>query len=370
VVVATTSGLEVLDGKSGAELVHVDDGSGSGGVAPGKVFGFQNTPLITDDPDGSIGITVAGYFAIAGSPNHDVQGMVQHFTVNDSTGRLINEFGSWPQFHHDATLSGYTGKPKTQPAACNISPAALGGYLTVASDGGVFAFGGQQYCGSTGSVSLNEPIVGMSMSPDHGGYWLVGADGGVFALGAPFYGSAVGVGLKEPVVGMAATPDRAGYWLVGADGGVFTYGDAQYFGSSAGAPNQRVGIASSLDGQGYWEVTSNGTVHAFGDAGFFGDTSHLPLDAPIVGITPDPATGGYWLVASNGGVFSFNAPFFGVTGPIPLNRPIVGMQATDDGGGYWIVAADGGVFTYGDAPYEGSDAQKALNRPVVGIVGY
>ncbi|HEX3795048.1 MAG TPA: PQQ-binding-like beta-propeller repeat protein [Acidimicrobiales bacterium] len=368
VVVATTGGLEVLDGRTGAELVHADDGSGDAGVAPGKVFGFQNSPLITDDPDGSIGITVAGYFAIAGSPDHDVQGMVQHFTVNDSSGRSVSEFGGWPQFHHDPTLSGYTGKPTAQPTGCLISPAALGGYLTVASDGGVFAFGDQPYCGSTGSVALNEPIIGMSMSPDHGGYWLAGADGGVFAFGVPFYGSAADMRLDKPIVGLAATPDGAGYWLVAGDGGVFTYGDAQYFGSAVG--QRVVGMASSLDGQGYWEVTANGAVYAFGDAGYFGGVGQLHLAAPIVDITPDPATGGYWLIASNGGVFSFDAPFFGATGPIPLNRPIVGMQATDDGGGYWIVAADGGVFTYGDAPYEGSDAQQALNRPIVGIVGY
>ena len=48
-----------------------------------QVYGFQNSPLITADPNGSIGITVAGYFAIAGTPY--VQGMVQHFEVSDSS---------------------------------------------------------------------------------------------------------------------------------------------------------------------------------------------------------------------------------------------------------------------------------------------
>ncbi len=81
VIVPTTAGLEILDGKTGAELIHVDDGSGNGGVAAGQVYGFQNSPLVTDDPDGAIGITVAGYFAVPDSPDHDVQGMVQHFTV-------------------------------------------------------------------------------------------------------------------------------------------------------------------------------------------------------------------------------------------------------------------------------------------------
>ena len=50
-----------------------------------------------------------------------------------------------------------------------------------------------------------------------------------------------------------------------------------------------------------------------------------PLDKPIVGVAPDPATGGYWLVASDGGVFSFNAPFFGSLGGKHLDAPMVGM---------------------------------------------
>jgi hypothetical protein len=371
VIVATTRGIEILNGDTGAELIHVDDGSGDGDVQRGKVYGFQNTPLVTDDPDGLIGITVAGYSAVAGSPNHDVQGMVQHFIVRGSNGALADEVGGWPQFHHDPQLTGFAGTPAGHAPVCQNPPAASDGYLTVASDGGVFAFGGQNFCGSTGDIPLNQPVVGIGMSADRSGYWLAAADGGVFSFGLPFYGSTVGMHLDKPIVGMAATPDGQGYWLVGADGGIFAFGDAQYYGSAAWLPNQHVvGMASSIDGQGYWEVTAKGSVFTFGDAGFYGDAQRLHLAAPIVGITPDPVTGGYWLIAANGGVFSYNAPFFGSTGPIPLNRPVVGMVATDDGGGYWIAAADGGVFSYGDAPYLGSDGGKALNRPVIGIAGY
>jgi PQQ enzyme repeat len=371
VIVATTGGLEILDGTNGSVLVHVDDGSGNGGVAAGKTYGFQNTPLVTDDPDGSIGITVAGYFAIAGSPNHDVQGMVQHFTVNDSNGALADQAGGWPQFHHDPSLNGFTGTPATTLGGCQIPPAAFNGYLTVASDGGVFSFGGEKFCGSTGGVRLNRPVVGIAMSPDHGGYWLVGADGGVFSFGVPFYGSTGGLHLNKPIVGMAATPDGGGYWLVASDGGIFAFGDAPFYGSAASYPNQHVvGMAATPDGQGYWEVTANGDVFSFGDATYFGGAGKLHLAAHIVGITADPATGGYWLVAANGGVFAFNAPFLGATGPIPLDRPVVGMEATDDGGGYWIVAADGGVFSYGDAPFGGSVGGTRLNAPMVGIAGF
>jgi hypothetical protein len=35
------------------------------------------------------------------------------------------------------------------------------GYWLVASDGGIFAFGDAAFAGSTGSLTLNKPIVGM-----------------------------------------------------------------------------------------------------------------------------------------------------------------------------------------------------------------
>jgi hypothetical protein len=373
VIVATTAGLEILDGATGAEVAHVDDGSTQSnldGVCSGCVFGFQNAPLVTSDPDGHIGITVAGYFAVgtAGA----VQGMVQHFSVPGSNGALVGAARGWPQFHHDPGLSGFTGQPSTLPGGCQRPPASSNGYLTVASDGGVFTFGGQQFCGSTGSIKLNQPVVGIGQTPDQGGYWLVAADGGIFTFGgAQFYGSTGSIKLNKPIVGMAVTPDAKGYWLVAADGGIFTFGDAQFYGTAAVVPNQNVvGMAASPDGLGYWEVTSSGRVYAFGDAAFAGDASTYGLQRPIVGITADPVSGGYWLVGGDGGIFSFGAPFFGSTGNIRLNQPVVAMQATDDGGGYWFVAADGGIFSYGDAPFSGSTGNIRLNRPMVGMVGF
>ena len=58
----------------------------------------------------------------------------------------------------------------------------IAGYRLVASDGGIFSFGNQQFCGSTGAMRLNQPIVGMASTPTGGGYWLVAADGGIFSL--------------------------------------------------------------------------------------------------------------------------------------------------------------------------------------------
>ena len=44
----------------------------------------------------------------------------------------------------------------------------------------------------------------MAAAPTGGGYWLVASDGGVFSFGgAPFFGSMGGIRLVQPVVGMA-----------------------------------------------------------------------------------------------------------------------------------------------------------------------
>ena len=362
VIVPTIQGLKILDGRTGEVVAQVDDS--------GQIIGYQSAPLVTADPSGLIGITVAGYSALGSS--HAVQGVVRHFEVDGSTAALADESGAWPQFHHDAQLSGFVGGGNAL-GVCSRPAAAQNGYLTVASDGGIFAFG-QDFCGSTGSIALNKPVVGMAALPGHSGYWLVASDGGVFTYGgAGFYGSTGSLALNAPVVGMAATPDGKGYWLVASDGGIFSYGDAGFYGSAASVPGQDiVGLAATPDGLGYWEVSTTGRVFSFGDATPAGDIPSLGLhlNGSIVGITPDPVTGGYWLVGSDGGIFAFGAPFFGSTGDIHLNEPVVAMQSTGDGQGYWFVASDGGVFTYGDAPFRGSMGGQHLNRPMVGMEGF
>jgi hypothetical protein len=67
------------------------------------------------------------------------------------------------------------------------APSDGSGYRFVASDGGVFCFN-EPFAGSTGSIRLNEPIVGMAPS-GRNGYWLVSKDGGIFSFATPFFGS-------------------------------------------------------------------------------------------------------------------------------------------------------------------------------------
>ena len=162
----------------------------------------------------------------------------------------------------------------------SIKPIAAPGYWEVASDGGIFSYGGAQFYGSTGSLHLNAPIVGMAATPDDAGYWLLASDGGIFAFGdAIFYGSTGGMHLNAPIVAMAPTPDGAGYWLVASDGGIFAYGDATFYGSTGSLPLVKpiVGMASTIDGLGYWLVASDGGIFTYGDANFYGSTGGLPL---------------------------------------------------------------------------------------------
>jgi hypothetical protein len=361
IVASTTRGAEIFDGRSG-DVVW---------TAP--VLSFQNTPLVTADPDGSVGITVAGY----GSHNGVTQSGVFHYQVVGDAASRAAETGSWPMFHHDPQLTGNAGTPPVRAAsvrqACS-APLVPSGYWMAASDGGIFNFGDLPFCGSTGGIALAKPIVGVAGTSNGGGYWLVASDGGIFNFGnAAFHGSTGGVRLARPIVGMAPTSDGKGYWLVASDGGIFAFGDAKFYGSTGGVRlNQPVvAIAPTADNKGYWLVASDGGIFAFGDAKFHGSTGGVRLARPIVGMASTADSRGYWLVASDGGIFAFgDAKFLGSTGGVHLAKPIVAMHQTRDGLGYWMVASDGGVFNYGDARFHGSTGGVALARPVIGLAGY
>ena len=59
------------------------------------------------------------------------------------------------------------------------------------------------------------PIVGMAADAQTGGYWEVAADGGIFSFDAPFYGSTGSIRLNAPIVGMEASAGRRGLPLRG-----------------------------------------------------------------------------------------------------------------------------------------------------------
>ncbi len=243
------------------------------------------------------------------------------------------------------------------------------GYWLVASDGGIFAFGDAGFYGSTGSIRLNQPIVGMARTPSGQGYWLVASDGGIFAYGdAAFYGSTGSIRLNQPVVGMASTPSGRGYWLVASDGGIFAYGDAPFYGSTGSITlNQPItGMAVTASGGGYWMVGADGGIFAFGDGAFAG--SNPSVSSSAVGI--DGAVGsnfGYRITRSNGAVETYgSAGFYGQLSSAP-SAPVVDIEPTVRGQGYWLTSSTGAVYTFGDGYYYGSMAGTALNLPVVGM---
>ncbi|HUD16645.1 MAG TPA: hypothetical protein VMQ59_05245, partial [Acidimicrobiales bacterium] len=201
VLVPTTDGLVIYDGRSAQVVATL----GSGQV------GLQNSPMVTKDPNGTTGITIAGY-------NAQNAGVILHYEVAGSAGHSLGQ-RSWPMFHQNPQLTGTLNEPApghlNEPIVGMAATSNGQGYWNVASDGGLFAFGNAAFHGSMGGHPLNKPVVGMAATPTGHGYWEVASDGGLFAFGdAGFYGSTGNLTLNKPVVGMAATPDGKGYWEV------------------------------------------------------------------------------------------------------------------------------------------------------------
>ena len=78
VVVPTTEGAMVLDGRTGQVVTTIE-----------LSIGLQGSPLVTDDPNGTIGVTLAGY-------DGDNQGEVEHFEMPGSPGAGVDGPGRGP----------------------------------------------------------------------------------------------------------------------------------------------------------------------------------------------------------------------------------------------------------------------------------
>lgn len=93
VLVAGIAGLYVLDGRNGSIVHHVEG------------LRLQNSATVTADPDGSIGITIAG----AKSVKSGASGYVRHYKVTGTSGvTSVQTPGAWPMFHHDPQLTGFS----------------------------------------------------------------------------------------------------------------------------------------------------------------------------------------------------------------------------------------------------------------------
>jgi hypothetical protein len=271
-----------------------------------------------------------------------------------------------------ALIAGLTVLALPPRPAEALSLAPQYGYWLVASDGGIFAFGQAQFYGSTGSMKLVKPVVGMAATPTGKGYWLVASDGGIFAFGdAGFYGSTGAMKLNQPIVGMARTPSGQGYWLVASDGGIFAFGDARFFGSTGGSRLRMpiAGMAATPSGNGYWLVAADGGIFTFGDAPFLGSGGAAAwAGGPITGMAATPTGKGYWLLLSDGGLLYYgDAQLLDTRFHLTRQTPAVGVVSV--GRNYWLAASDGGLYNFGDAPFLGSAGNVRLARPIVGMAG-
>ncbi len=274
----------------------------------------------------------------------------------------------------------------TDPPPPAPSPAPTNGYWLVGSDGGIFTFGSASFYGSTGSLKLQRPVVGITPTKDRGGYWLVASDGGTFAFGdAGFYGSIPGLGLNPagsglpqslnaPIVGMVPAADGQGYFVVASDGGVFAFGPGASFAGSCpgigGCSGAAVSVIPDSSGNGYWLFTATGNVYTFGDAPYLGAPGNV--GSPVTSAVRTPDGKGYWALVANGTVYGYgDALNYGSPGgQLGGLNPATAVFTTSDGGGYWVVSSVGVVDPYGDAPNDGGMAGTKLNGAIIAATGF
>jgi outer membrane protein assembly factor BamB len=163
VIVPTTSGVYILDGKTGKPMAILDDKTGKPMATLEGTVGLQNSPLVTDDPNGTIGITIAGYSGSHGE-SHAV---MQHYEIVGSHGSVVTENGAWPEFHHDPQLTGNADIPSADNLAMkanSLPKAKVGVHYSVVlqASGGVGPYTWSRVGGS-------KPP-GMSLLP--GGRWV------------------------------------------------------------------------------------------------------------------------------------------------------------------------------------------------------
>jgi hypothetical protein len=304
--------------------------------------------------------------------------------ANDQVVVTVTTAGGTSSSTGAAAVNEYTYAPPPPPSP-SPSSSPTHGYWLVGSDGGIFTFGSAQFHGSTGSLHLQRPVVGITPTSSRGGYWLVASDGGIFAFGnAGYYGSIPGSGLhpagsglakslNAPIVGMVPSTDGRGYFMVSSDGGVFAFGDARFEGSCpgiGGCNGAAVAVVPDASGNGYWVMTSTGRVYTFGDAANYGAPG--PQGSAVTSAVSTANGGGYWILDGAGQVFPFgNAAGMGSLPPGAAGAldPASAIFATSDGAGYWVVTALGRVWPYGDAPTDGDMSATHLNGPIVAASG-
>lgn len=316
---------------------------------------MQNSALVTQDANGTLGITIVG---------QDVQSpsstLVQHYEI---AGGKPGARG-WPQFRHDPRLTGNMAPPPLSVLTHTCSTALRGpviglankasgtGYWMANAVGSISECGGASFLGSLGGHAPS-PVTVLSASAGGNGYYMVTAAGNVYNFGdAKWYGSVASLHLSSPVVGFSPLSNGNGYYLATAAGNVYNFGAATWHGSLAGRHFPRVaGIATS--GNGYYLATVNGSVFNFGSVPWLGSAVNDHIPSPITAIAA--SAGGYYLATTEGNVYSYGLPYRGGI-PAAEAGTTVNSMSMAGSGGYRLTTSTGGVFDFGNAPYWGTSS--------------
>ncbi len=316
---------------------------------------MQNSALVTQDPNGTLGITIVGQ-----DPQQPSSSLVQHYELHNAK---IGS-GGWPQFRHDPRLTGNMSPPALSVLTHNCSTALPGpviglapegngqGYWMANSKGSISECGGASFLGSLGGHAPS-PVVALSPTSGGNGYYMVTAAGNVYNFGdAKWFGSTANIHLPSPVVGFSPLPNGTGYYLTTAAGNVYNFGSAPWQGSLVGRHLPAVaGVAATANG--YYLATANGSVFNFGGAPWKGSAVNDHIPAPITAITASP--GGYYLATTEGNVYSFGLPYYGgvPSGDAGTTVNSMSMAGTT---GYRLTTSSGAVFDFGSATYWGTSS--------------
>jgi hypothetical protein len=177
--------------------------------------------------------------------------------------------------------------PTPVPVAVEPLPDGTGGW-TLWADGRIDAWGRAPEHDDTEHVTLRAPVVDLVAAADGRGYLVLAADGGVFAYGTAFPGSAVDqLGPDEHAVAIDLA--GTGVWVLSDRGRVVALGGAPVLGDVAGVGRcswpDAVDLAAMPTGDGYWILTVDGQVWAFGTAPWYGDLEAWS-GLPVAGIRP------------------------------------------------------------------------------------
>jgi peptidoglycan/xylan/chitin deacetylase (PgdA/CDA1 family) len=260
--------------------------------------------------------------------------IIRYFLLRGYT--FVNLAGSQGSGYQVVTTGGYVdslgatgygsagGKLASGVSATGIAAdPGTGGYWLLSSNGAVTAYHAPALGSAAGK--LPQGVTATAIAASHGGYLVLASDGGVHAFGGAVYHGSVRGQLPKGVkaVGIAADAATGGYWTLASDGWVAGFAAPAKGSAKLGAGEQATAIAASPQG-GYLVLTSKGRAVALGAAYYGQAAGKLPSGVTAVGLAVCPATGGYWILASNGWVGAYHAPARGAV-KIPAGHRTAGI---------------------------------------------